>query len=422
MRTSSNLLARFHALWTLEGLGALDAALTREVLRDPNPRMRIQAMRASETLYKAGDRSFAEDYRALANDADTDVAIQAMLTMNILKVPETPTLVKGLMERNKVRGVQFVGERILAAAAAVERAAARGASLTPEQRSSLERGGTIYTELCFTCHGPDGRGTPTPGAAGSTLAPSLAGSPRVNAHRDYVIKSVMYGLSGPIDGRTYPQVMVPMGSNNDQWIADVASYVRNSFGNNGTLATTADVARVRAATGMRGQWTVAELEGSLPRALVANTQWKVSASHDARPSPHPNAAGGYNYLSTASGALTYLGWTTGAPQQPGMWFQIELPAPVTLTELQFSSSRTGDDDGGWTFPRRYQVQVSTDGATWSAPVAEGEGGPGTTVITFPPVNARFVRITQTGAAENAPPWSMRQLRLYEAPASPGGPK
>src|SRR6185312_10010893 len=192
------------------------------------------------------------------------------------------------------------------------------ALLTPEQQSSLERGGTIYTELCFTCHGPDGRGTPTPGATGSTLAPSLAGSPRVNAHRDYVIKSVMHGLSGPIDGRTYPQVMVPMGSNNDQWIADVASYVRNSFGNNGTLATTADVARVRAATGMRGQWTVAELEGSLPRALVANTQWQVSASHDARPSPHPNAAGGYNYLSTASGALTYLGWTTGAPQQPGM--------------------------------------------------------------------------------------------------------
>ena len=50
--------------------------------------MRIQAIRASETLYKAGDRSFAADYRALANDADTDVAIQAMLTMNMLKVPD----------------------------------------------------------------------------------------------------------------------------------------------------------------------------------------------------------------------------------------------------------------------------------------------------------------------------------------------
>ncbi len=45
-------------------------------------------MRASETLYKAGDKSFADDYRALTKDEDTDVVIQAMLTMNILKVPD----------------------------------------------------------------------------------------------------------------------------------------------------------------------------------------------------------------------------------------------------------------------------------------------------------------------------------------------
>ena len=50
--------------------------------------MRIQAIRASETLYKAGDRSFAADWRALATDADTDVVIQAMLTLNVLKVPD----------------------------------------------------------------------------------------------------------------------------------------------------------------------------------------------------------------------------------------------------------------------------------------------------------------------------------------------
>src|SRR6185437_10721065 len=165
-------------------------------------------------------------------------------------------LVKRLIENHTSRGVRFVGERILANAAAVERAAARSSSLTAAEQSSLERGGTIYAELCFTCHGSDGRGMPTPGGAGSTLAPSLAGSPRVNGHRDYVIAAVIHGLAGPIDGRTYPQVMVPMGSNDNRWIADVASFVRNSFGNSGALASTADVARVRAATGTRGQWTV----------------------------------------------------------------------------------------------------------------------------------------------------------------------
>ena len=33
-------------------------------MKDANPRMRMQAIRASETLYKAGDKSLADDYRA----------------------------------------------------------------------------------------------------------------------------------------------------------------------------------------------------------------------------------------------------------------------------------------------------------------------------------------------------------------------
>lgn len=423
VRTSKNPLARFHALWTLEGLGALDATLTREVLRDPEPRIRIQALRASETLYKAGDRSF--DYRALSTDPDIDVAIQAMLTMHILRAPDASTLVKAAMEANKARGVQFVADRILASAATAGRRG-RSSSLTAEQQDSLERGGVIYTEVCFACHGPDGRGTPTPGGgAGSVLAPSLAGSSRVNGHRDYVIKSVMHGLSGPIDGKSYPQVMMALGSNKDQWIADVTSYVRNSFGNTGTLATAGDVARVRAPTGARGPWTVAELEASLPRALVPDATWKITASHDSRPAPQANAEGGYNYLSNAAGALSFLGWTTGVPQQAGMWFELEFPAPRMLTEIQFTSSTIGGRAGAapsWTFPRRYQVQVSADGTTWSTPVAEGQGIPGTTVITFTPISAKFVRITETADVDNAPPWSMRLLRLYEAPVNPGGPK
>ena len=172
-----------------------------------------------------------------------------MLTMNVLKVPDASTTVKAAMDGNKARGVQFVADRILNPAPRRRRGGRGGPTLTPEQQNSLERGGTIYTEVCFACHGADGRGTPTPGAAaGATLAPSLAGSPRVNGHRDYVIKAVLHGLSGPVDGKTYPQVMVAMGSNKDQWIADVASYVRNSFGNTGTLVTPRTSRRVRAAT------------------------------------------------------------------------------------------------------------------------------------------------------------------------------
>ena len=53
------------------------------------------------------------------------------------------------------------------------------------------------------------------------------------------------------------------------------------------------------------------------------------------------------------------------------------------------------------FPIAYKVQVSMDGKTWGAPVAQGEGSPATTIATFRPVQAKFVRVTQTGSAESA---------------------
>jgi hypothetical protein len=206
-------------------------------------------------------------------------------------------------------------------------------------------------------------------------------------------------------------------------VASIASYVRSSFGNSGGMVTPADVARVRAETAARKTpWTLPELEASLPRQLDSQ-QWKLTASHSA---------------ATAASAATLRGWTSGVPQAPGMSFTIELPQPAMLTEVQFESAASAGGRGGRGgppaapggrgtggpapapvigYPRGYTVQVSADGTTWSTPVAAGKGEGVRTMISFAPARARFVRITQTEAAADAPPWSMRNLRLYEAPAS-----
>jgi mono/diheme cytochrome c family protein len=403
------VFGRFHALWTLEGVGALDAALVREEMKDPDPAMRIQAIRASETLYKAGDRSLAADYKAATKDADPDVVIQAMLTLNLFKVPDLNTVIQAAQAANKARGVQEIGQRILQPAPSLTfggRGGGRGGGgLTPEMTTTLQRGATVYNELCAACHAPDGRGTVIEGRGGATMAPPLVSSARVQGHRDYVIKTILHGMTGPIDGKKYGDVMVPMGTNTDEWIAAVASYVRSGFGGSGWVVAPADVARVRAATaGRKTPWTLEELEASLPRALVPDATWKVTASHNAADSAR---------------GINYAGWTTRAPQQAGMWFQIELPAPLMLTEIQFDSPMQGGGRGNppavGTYPRGYEVQVSTDGQTWSAPVAKGEGSGVTTLIRFAPVRARFVRITQTATVENAPAWSVQGLRLFEAP-------
>ena len=67
---------------------------------------------------------------------------------------------------------------------------------------------------------------------------------------------MLHGLTGPIDNKTYTDVMMPMGVNNDEWVAAMSSFVRRSFGNTGGFVTPADVARVRAATaGRKAMWT-----------------------------------------------------------------------------------------------------------------------------------------------------------------------
>jgi mono/diheme cytochrome c family protein/glucose/arabinose dehydrogenase len=417
-RSSDNLVARFHAMWTLEGLGALDATLLREAMKDKSPRVRVQAIRASETLYKAGDKSFADDYRSLTRDADENVVIQAMLTMNLFKLPDAAEVIKAAQAASKAKGVALIGERLLTPATTNFGGGRRG-PITPDEEKRLKQGSEVFDAVCSACHGPDGTGKAMDGAPpGTMMAPPIAGSPRVPGHRDYVIKVVLGGLTGPLDGKTYRDVMVPMGGT-DEWVAGIASYVRNSFGHSAGMVTPADVSRVRAEmTGRKSVWTIPELETSLPRLLDAQ-QWKLTASHAAE---------------TASGAASLRGWSSSAPQAAGMWFAVELAQSVVVTEVQFDSNssfgrggRGGRGAPGAApappaapvigYPRGYTVQVSADGTTWSKPVATGKGEGLRTTITFAPTRARFVRITQTDAVADAPAWSIRNLRIYEAPAA-----
>jgi mono/diheme cytochrome c family protein/glucose/arabinose dehydrogenase len=431
-RANANPLARIHALWTLEGLGSLNAALLRELMKSPDPQVRIQAIRASESLYKAKDTSFAADYRAMTEDRDPNVVIQAMLTLNLHKVPDAEKLIRATMASATARGVREIGGQILRPSISLGQrpsladTAVSAFNFSTDQRRALVRGEAIYKEICAACHAPDGTGAPMAGApAGTRLAPPLGGSPRVTGHRDYVIKVLLHGLTGPIGEKDYPGgVMIPMGTNTDQWVGDIANYIRNSFGNSAMFVTPEQVAFVRARAPRKTPWTLPELEASLPRPLANQSEWTLTASHNSAAAP--NALGG------TPGAR----WdTAGMPQQPDMWFQIELPQPATLTEVQIDTAvpfnfgargrggagrgagagRGGGGRGGGPVagPVQYTVRVSTDGSTWSQPIVAGAGGTPTTVMVFAPVAAKFVRITQTGTAAAKEQWAIAQVRVYE---------
>lgn len=113
-------------------------------------------------------------------------------------------------------------------------------TLTKEEQVTL--GKTVFESNCLACHQANGEGIPN-------AFPPLASSDFLNADHDRAIDIVLNGRSGPItvNGKTYDSVMPAVALNNDQ-IANVLTYVLNSFGNKGGQVTPAQVeARRKAA-------------------------------------------------------------------------------------------------------------------------------------------------------------------------------
>ena len=119
-----------------------------------------------------------------------------------------------------------------------------GAEVTsvPEPKGArLVRGREIYVKNCFICHQLNGQGLP-----GSF--PPLAASDFLR-DEERTIRALCEGLSGEItvQGRKYSGSMAPIVLD-DAEVADVLTYVLNSWGNAGGAVTPGRVKEVRAKT------------------------------------------------------------------------------------------------------------------------------------------------------------------------------
>ncbi|HEX3800507.1 MAG TPA: discoidin domain-containing protein [Verrucomicrobiae bacterium] len=395
VQKNSNPLARLDALWTLEGMNAAQPDLVRGALKDADGHVRAAAIRVSESLYKRGDQSLVPDVKSLTNDPDPSVVIQVMLTANYLKWPDSTNMIQAIIASNPSEGVKELGPQIHEPRRTFNRVTSTG------ERRVLERGEVIYKELCFACHGQNGEGAPLQGGKpGATIAPPFARNKFATDMSDGIISVILKGLKGPVNGKTYDALMVPMENNDDEWVASVASYVRNSFGNSAPIVRPSDVYRVRNAIKEHKEpWTEEELDACVPQVITSHTGWKATASDHSASAP----------LALDGDINTRF--TTDAPQKPGMWYQIELPQTTLITGMRLTAGSSSND-----YPRDYKVQLSNDGKSWGEPVSEGRGTRATTEIGFKPAEAKFIRITQTGSVDGLS-WSIHELTLYK----PGAP-
>ncbi len=107
----------------------------------------------------------------------------------------------------------------------------------------MTAGRGLYEDRCSACHTPDGEGIPT-------LFPKLANAPLVNA-RDAVsmIRVVLAGnRAGSTDAAPTGPAMPSFAWNlSDENIADVLTYVRNSWGNAAPAVSADEVRKQREA-------------------------------------------------------------------------------------------------------------------------------------------------------------------------------
>lgn len=113
-------------------------------------------------------------------------------------------------------------------------------------KASVERGSKVYQSICLTCHQADGLGV-------QRMNPPLVKTKWVLGDKKALVKIVLNGLKGgeiEIDGDDFHNPMPPQATQlSDQQIADVLTYVRNSFGNRASAVTLAEVKTVRKAIG-----------------------------------------------------------------------------------------------------------------------------------------------------------------------------
>lgn len=241
--------------------------------------------------------------------------------------------------------------------------------------ASMERGQVLYLANCAMCHGATGDGV------GDTYPP-LAKSDWLAANRSGAIRAIVNGLKEEItvNGRVYRGQMPPVILDDAQ-VADVMTFVVNSWGNTGGRVTPDNVSAVRATADFK---TFAALKAAgdyrpLPdappgfalRELVRLNEFPTRMASDGRGGPLYilGQAGGVWRFDPVSGNLKQIVWPKDFPglkplpfQTLGMvrdgegrlWISINqrVPAePLVLNEVAIYRTSAFDADGDPVAPR-----------------------------------------------------------------------
>jgi mono/diheme cytochrome c family protein/glucose/arabinose dehydrogenase len=282
-------LGQIHALWTLEGLGAVNLPAVAGALRSDDPHVLEMAIRLSEELSSGEAAELLPRLKELADRPEAVVRRQLAASLGSVPGDEALGLLREVVladiDRPYFREAAIHGlagrerrfREILAGADAKldgyleealrvkTTASAHPLPKNKDHRASFDRGEKFYVTHCMACHGPGGEGI-------ESLGPPLVDSEWVTGSPERLSAILLQGMMGPIrvNGVDYhPAAAMPGLKHNadikDADLADVATFVRHAWGNRKGALAPRTVAKVRAELGDRETvFSSEELESEYP--------------------------------------------------------------------------------------------------------------------------------------------------------------
>jgi len=195
------------------------------------------------TLIPAGGAAIVEFHTEVpGNYIMVDHSIFRAFNKGALAIMEVVGDARADIYSGKQADESYIGDQVgsLAPVAAAAEAKAAG-NLTKEQQ--VAAGQVLFKGTCSVCHQDNGQGLPD-------VFPPLAKSDYLLKNPKHGIEIALNGLTGPVtvNGKIYNSVMPPMSQLNDDEIANILTYVLNSWGNDGGAISKEDVQKVRAST------------------------------------------------------------------------------------------------------------------------------------------------------------------------------
>lgn len=283
-----NTISRIHAIWTLEGMGALQAQHLVAAIGSSDAKLQSSALWATTRL-SADELAKLEPVLTAVTPAGPEVAPYLARALGPLGTAKAFTKLAALIQSdgksNFVREAAISGldhyELVFRDAEMKDskdqvfltwldqgskdaKAVQAGDSgLKGAELASYERGKAMFhgEAACFGCHGADGAGMPN-------LGPPLDESEWVTGKPETLVNILLHGMTGPVmvAGETYapPADMPGLAMNpkmTDQTIADLATYIRKEWSNKAAPVGAALVGHQREATKERigRSWTSKDL-------------------------------------------------------------------------------------------------------------------------------------------------------------------